>query len=227
MICPSCNTHNRDDAKFCKGCGRTLSSAGSMASANVATAVQETPDASAPEPAMEPAAHTHVGEEVTERADAEGADTEEAQEIDPAQEPTVIISPERMMAYHRRLWQEAVEPQATPAEAEPAHQTTDAPAFPTPAQDEHDAIPIPPPPPPESLATGTETAGTDSIHSTPAGHNNGYLENAGYPEMEMSETMPDTFEQQSEEQSAPADGPAERCSKERGQQRPQRQQTNR
>ena len=205
MLCPSCNTHNRDDAKFCKGCGRTLSSAGSMASANVATAVQETPDASAPEPAMEPAAHTHVGEEVTERADAEGADTEEAQEIDPAQEPTVIISPERMMAYHRRLWQEAVEPQATPAEAEPAHQTTDAPAFPTPAQDEHDAIPIPPPPPPESLATGTETAGTDSIHSTPAGHNNGYLENAGYPEMEMSETMPDTFEQQSEEQSAPAD----------------------
>ncbi|TMD56912.1 MAG: zinc-ribbon domain-containing protein [Chloroflexi bacterium] len=25
MLCPSCNTSNRDDAKFCKSCGRSFS----------------------------------------------------------------------------------------------------------------------------------------------------------------------------------------------------------
>src|SRR5690348_4166607 len=83
MICPTCNTANRDDAKFCKVCGRSL------ATAAVAAPGGHTPSATAaPEPEIAPA-------------------STELHEEDISQEPTLIISPEKMVAYHQRLWRES------------------------------------------------------------------------------------------------------------------------
>src|SRR5712692_9564482 len=75
MLCPSCHTGNRDDAKFCKGCGKPLQPLqGSL---------------------------SHVQQQVE-------------QVEDPALEPTLIISPEKMMAYHQRHWEEAMAQDAAP-----------------------------------------------------------------------------------------------------------------
>lgn len=194
MLCPSCYTGNRDDAKFCKGCGKPL----------------QPLQASLP----------HVQQQVE----------------DPALEPTLIISPEKMMAYHQRHWEEAMAQEAAPdpyayasslgsfealeeqeedrhesptpgqpgplslqdggVEAAPAHHITDLPSFLIPAQNDHDAIPIPPPPPPpgiwgEQSGTGSGEAGEARDEAM---YNAGYVENAGYPEMEMSHTMPNSSE---------------------------------
>jgi len=205
MNCPTCNTANRDDAKFCKVCGRSL------ATATVAASTGHAQAEAAPAPAPEPAADAmqHIPAAPTE-----------AHEEDISQEPTLVISPEQMTAYHQRLWRDNVEPQAASAPAQEDASDTGVPASaiateqqasgepvdsPSSRQDEHGPIPIPPPPPPESL-TGGETG----MEATPGEEmqHNGYVENAGYPEMERSNTMPDSFEQQYSEhpqQAEPAD----------------------
>jgi serine/threonine protein phosphatase PrpC len=78
MICPVCSTHNRDDAKFCKGCGRSLRA---EPPAELEVVVPE-PPAAPPAP---------------------GATD------DPSLAPTLILTPERMIAYHSRLWQRELE----------------------------------------------------------------------------------------------------------------------
>jgi serine/threonine protein phosphatase PrpC len=188
MICPTCNTANRDDAKFCKVCGRSL------ATATVAASTGHVPAGAGPTSPIEP------GSDAIQHIPQTPA---EAREEDISQEPTLIISPEKMIAYHQRLWQDAVEPQAAPAPAQEEEnatateqQTASEPAASPSGQDEHSPIPIPPPPPPESLTTGeTRTEATPGQEM----QHNGYLENAGYPEMESSNTMPDSLEQQSSE----------------------------
>ena len=183
MICPTCNTANRDDAKFCKVCGRSL------ATATVAASSGHTPSAvAAPVPEIAPA-------------------PVEVHEEDISQEPTLIISPEKMIAYHQRLWRESAPApedesdanvQASSPEDEP--QAAPEPASSPNGQEAHDAIPIPPPPPPpppESLmADNTQVEGTGDEEM----QQNGYLENAGYPEMESSNTMPDSSEHPYSEQ---------------------------
>src|SRR5579859_6012114 len=187
MICPTCNTTNRDDAKFCKVCGRSLATATVAASSGYTP-----PAASAPAPEAEPA--SSPGEQAPVAV----------HEDDISQEPTLIISPEKMMAYHQRLWRESapapedesdagVEASAPETESQAAPEPTASPN----GQEAHDAIPIPPPPPPESLTpVDTEVEGTESEEM----QHNGYLENAGYPEMESSNTMPDSSEQPYSEQ---------------------------
>ena len=209
MLCPSCHTGNRDDAKFCKGCGKAL------------------------QPLQESLPHVQQQVEQVE---------------DPALEPTLIISPEKMMAYHQRHWEEAMAQEAAPepyayassiggfeaieeqeednhqaptsaqpgplslqdggVEPAPAHHITDLPSFLMPAQNEHDAIPIPPPPPPPPEGRG-EQSGTESGEAREARdeamYNAGYIENAGYPEMETSHTMPDSSEHASSEQAEQAE----------------------
>lgn len=183
MICPTCNTANRDDAKFCKVCGRSL------ATANVAAASGYAPSAvPAPAPETEPA-------------------PVEIHEDDISQEPTLIISPEKMVAYHQRRWRESAPdpedesdagvPASTPeselqAAPEPAPSSNGQEAH-----EAHDPIPLPPPPPPESLAASdAEMEGTTDEEMP----HNGYLENAGYPEMESSSTMSDSSEHDYNEQ---------------------------
>ena len=148
MICPSCDTPNRDDAKFCKKCGHSFR----IEAAKVPEAVQVSQNAT---------------------STPENADT--AEDISLA--PTQIISPEQMLAYHATRWRQDVgkEPPATPpAQAPEGDQarrdqsdmpTLIAPASPAqpeqvqkqdPADtssvvtnnaNEAEAIPIPPPPP--------------------------------------------------------------------------------
>src|SRR5947209_14254020 len=77
MYCPTCNTLNRDDAKFCKSCGHPLH-------ANVGA--QSTIPTSAP-------SQPNAGDNV-----------EGIEDISTA--PTEILSPERMAALHNRLWQQ-------------------------------------------------------------------------------------------------------------------------
>ena len=203
MICPTCNTANRDDAKFCKVCGRSLATATVAASTGHAPAGAESNSpVETDADAIQPVPQTPI----------------EASEEDISQEPTLIISPEKMMALHQRHWRDGAESQDVPAPAQENESNSSVPASATATQQqataepadspsEHDElgpIPIPPPPPPESLATGeTEmvaTQGEDMQH-------NGYLENAGYPEMERSTAMPDSFEQPYSEHPQQTDQP--------------------
>ncbi len=124
-----------------------------------------------------------------------------------------------MMAFHQRLWRDNADPLAAPAREDESDtstaatelQITSEPAASPSGQDELGPIPIPPPPPPpppplppESLAAGeTEMAAAQSEDM----QHNGYLENAGYPEMERSTTMPDSFEQQYSEHPPQIDPP--------------------
>src|SRR5436305_1166321 len=137
MICPSCNTPNRDDAKFCKKCGQSFR-----------TEAEATPSrrgvinhARTEGPLWPPATPA-----VQESADT--ADTENAVD-DPSLAPTQIISPQQMMAFHASRWQKDLEREdpsskATPAQDQAAvgdgpgvinHAPTPSPT-PTPVQDE-------------------------------------------------------------------------------------------
>ena len=151
MICPSCHTANRDDAKFCKKCRYEFSSQSEVAKVPEAVMAQQN---SASTPATE------------------GSDASE----DISLAPTQIISPEKMMALHASRWQQELAqeqqgPSASMAEASSPAESAELPtptpdavpmpplqnsAAPTGANQEEQpapstndaAIPIPPPPPP-------------------------------------------------------------------------------
>ncbi len=120
MLCPSCNRPNRDDAKFCKGCGHHF-----------------TPGA------------VQVPEAVAARPGAAE---------DPELAPTQILSPEQMIAYHTRRWQqdaerEQAQGETTTAENPPAGDSAGIPAPPSstaPAAQEPSPVPATPSPEPES-----------------------------------------------------------------------------
>src|SRR6266516_2177939 len=148
MICPSCNTPNRDDAKFCKKCGQPL----------------RTEAAKVPEAAAVSQAATPVQENMNTAEDISTA-------------PTQIISPQQMMAFHASRWQKEMGQTSTPAGQVAQTRTaadqarsgaTDMPAqqsqlsqlsqSPMPslapainALGDNEVIPIPPPPPPPAV----------------------------------------------------------------------------
>lgn len=97
MVCPSCNTSNRDDAKFCKKCGHSFHT-----DSGAAIEVTAVPGAS-----QAPAsAQSSTGSGPSNVAD------------DISLAPTQILTAEQMMAYHRRRWErEAAEAEqnVTPA----------------------------------------------------------------------------------------------------------------
>ena len=171
MLCPSCNTPNRDDAKFCKKCGQSF---------HVETA--QVPQV---------AAVSQVPAPVQEQMDAD----------DLSSAPTQIISPQKMLEIHSRRWQQELEREQTTATEQndttasdeediPTQLSTSAPAA-LPVGDAQETqaaldiadmptllinpsagsevIPIPPPPPPASTDAAapapTSEASVDS--STP------------------------------------------------------------
>ncbi len=184
MICPSCNTPNRDDAKFCKKCRYDFHASAVKAKVPEAVMVNQL---SAP---------------------AQGG-VNEVEDI--SQAPTQIISPQQMMAFHANLWQKDGEQdhQGTPSAvvgAEPEGHNAELPAQvpspdPTPMpmpqlQDEaapvvtkqsegqseqgplseaDDVVPIPPPPP--------VTADGEVVIAPPPSieENNPYLMETVYP----------------------------------------------
>ena len=175
MLCPSCHTANRDDAKFCKKCRYDFSS-------------QSQQEARVPEAVMA---------QNSTSATAEGSDASD----DISQAPTQIISPEKMMALHASRWQQELEQvqQSSPTSTDEASSpgsdmelpapTPEAAPMPPPQNEgvqagtnsaeqvsppgDDAAIPIPPPPPP--------SADPDEAPLLPAEANNPYLAETVYP----------------------------------------------
>src|SRR5258708_12865360 len=100
MVCPSCNTANRDDAKFCKSCGEHLNPNQETVSASITDNEAPTPPTSV-QASSESAPAQGEAEQQPEFAPVQDAD-------DISIAPTLILTPEKMMAYHSRRWQEEV-----------------------------------------------------------------------------------------------------------------------
>ena len=181
MICPLCHTQNRDDAKFCKGCGQPLR-AEPAPSANEAVMADAVPASPASVQGSTELAPTQTNPEIPVPAQAGSARPPEAQATnnnveDISTAPTLILTPEKMMAFHNRRWQQEAEEQqegGTPSEAQQSA-TFYAAGTPGEAQVEQsqqevseaptilmqpsasgtveadEPIPMPPPPPPSSL----------------------------------------------------------------------------
>jgi serine/threonine protein phosphatase PrpC len=97
MLCPVCHTPNRDNARFCKGCG--LSFTPEMIMANQAsTSGQNASTSQAVSPEMTPSQPPLP--EYTEPNSSSD---------DPAIAPTQILSPQQMVALQARRWQQELE----------------------------------------------------------------------------------------------------------------------
>ncbi len=142
MVCPSCNTANRDDAKFCKSCGQPLHPQQATASASSIDNEAPTPPTSVQASSESAPAQGEAEEQQPEFAPVQGAD-------DISIAPTLILTPEKMMAYHSRRWQEEVEReqqsvQKTGAEDQAATHTgiTDVPTRPVWSEQAQGAVDI-------------------------------------------------------------------------------------
>lgn len=100
MFCPSCNAPNRDDAKFCKSCGLRFEKV-------------KAPEENSAPAAFEPSANTSSAAEAREPAmtlpSEQPGNTGSVFEEhgDPSLAPTLILSPEKLLAYRSRFWQSA------------------------------------------------------------------------------------------------------------------------
>lgn len=103
MLCPSCNAQNRDDAKFCKGCGQSLRIEQAASVAEQATTPEQESAANTPEKSPGPAPVSQENNSATVQPSQLQAPVE-AQEEDPSQVPTLILTPEMVMAHRSRFW---------------------------------------------------------------------------------------------------------------------------
>jgi serine/threonine protein phosphatase PrpC/rRNA maturation endonuclease Nob1 len=222
MICPSCHTANREDAKFCKGCGQPLKS---LDAAQQVQEVQEAREAQGTQGIQEtPQA---VATQAPEQSASEAASPEV---LDPSLEPTLILSPEKMVAYRARRWNAEAQRQSppdefvngnsnwsdaptvlsaqTPSAEEAQPSVADMPTVLMPPSQGGETPSIAPPPPPESLAAPAPSGKSEpgeageeeaaAVQNAPAYHR----DNGGYPEVGTGENMQQS--QEPVEQGEPA-----------------------
>jgi serine/threonine protein phosphatase PrpC len=185
MICPLCHTQNRDDAKFCKGCGQPLQ-AEAVHAASDAVTVNTVPAGPAPDVSDAQGQENPTTTPVSAQSQAESVQVPEASAAsateDIANAPTLVLTPEKMMAIHSRRWQQEAEREQGGTGAMPSAPGDEETALPPPQNQQDVAevptmimgqgdvsqsveqsgghvytndepIPAPPPPPPSSLAS--------------------------------------------------------------------------
>src|SRR5215470_8143730 len=105
MICPTCNAPNRDDAKFCKSCGQPLHV--QLAPSSEVALHEYVPDITdIPVSTQEGDTSSDVKQELGEQQHEYTL----SEEFDDAnQEPTLILTPEKMLAYQSMHWQRQLE----------------------------------------------------------------------------------------------------------------------
>ncbi len=182
MLCPQCHTQNRENAKFCKGCGLSftpemLAAAQAPAESTEAGQVESMPT---PPTAQEQTGSASSSQESpAERGTQAAVATEPGPTIasseqvdDITQAPTQILTPQQMLAYHARRWQQDLEREQLEREQQNVQgpdeeqrkaiiSNTPTVLFASPGQDVGElptvivppanSAPPPPPPPPESL----------------------------------------------------------------------------
>ncbi len=112
MVCPSCNTPNRDDAKFCKRCGQPLHPQQVAASESdqvpaTPESVQESDQVPATPASVQEFAETLSTQEEAREQESEYAPVQDVDDL--SLEPTLILTPDKMLAYHSRRWQREIE----------------------------------------------------------------------------------------------------------------------
>jgi serine/threonine protein phosphatase PrpC len=105
MLCPSCHTENRDNARFCKKCGLPLNDEQSAQALPEQTAGTTSPEAPTQlTPPSSPSVSTETVEQQTGPAPEQGSNGNNTID-DISQAPTQLLTPERMMEYHRQKWE--------------------------------------------------------------------------------------------------------------------------
>jgi len=184
MLCPKCNTPNRENAKFCKGCGYTFPVENAVHSAPT---TQESPheEVSPAQTVAASASSTNVvGAQESQASEVVAQppeiDVAAAPEDDISFAPTQVLTQQEMIAFQARRWSHETEhhPDAasagggegSPASPPAAIDITDMPTMmmsPIENKAEEEAMQIPPPPPPEPQSNPTVSSYAEQAAAPP------------------------------------------------------------
>ena len=187
MLCPKCHTQNRDNARFCKSCGlsftpEVLAAATQPVENAQAGQVQSPPSQDTQEQPAPVSATPSQDATETETQQAPANGTKGSTEDDIALAPTQILTPQQMMAFHAKRWQQELEREqqkvassaeqeqldisdhptmlfAPPTAQQGSENVEDMPTILVPpvGSDTNETVPVPSPPPAESPFPAPDT----------------------------------------------------------------------